>query len=386
MLCRKEECCGCSACFAACPLHCISMQRNVEGFLFPVIDEAVCVGCNACVKACPHTAENDTGEEKNVKAYAAICREQNGAIRRQSSSGGLFWCFAQAVLKKGGVVVGVKMSEDGAFVYHSAVENERELVQLLGSKYVQSDKKDVFRSVKDYLQGGRTVLFSGTPCEVAGLVNYIPTPLREKLYTVDLICHGVPSPMVWEKYLLEQNMVVRGVSFRDKTFGWKEFSVLIQGEEKDLSEKVGDNLYMRGFLDHLYLRESCHNCRYKGLERVADITLGDFWRVQDFLPEYDDNQGTSLLFVYSKKGKELFHAVKEMYEIDSCEVDARLAAESNPMMLQSSKPHTRRKKFFEDVNKKTVSRNVNDCTKKSVSYRLIRKIKQLLMKYFKGGN
>ena len=153
-----------------------------------------------------------------------------------------------------------------------------------------------------------------------------------------------------------------------------------------MSEKVGDNLYMRGFLDHLYLRESCHNCRYKGLERVADITLGDFWRVQDFLPEYDDNQGTSLLFVYSKKGKELFQTVKEMYEIDSCEVDARPAAESNPMMLQSSKPHTRRKKFFEDVNKKTVSRNVNDCTKKSVSYRLIRKIKQLLMKYFKGGN
>ena len=359
------------------------MQRDEEGFLVPVIDKLSCIGCNACVRACPHTAKNFSGEEKNVKAYAAICREQKGAIRRQSSSGGLFWCFAQAVLKKGGIVAGVKMSENGVCAYHSVVDNENDLAALLGSKYVQSDKREIFRSVKEYLRRGRIVLFSGTPCEVAGLVNYIPMPLRKNLYTVDLICHGVPSPMIWERYLAEQNMAVQGVFFRDKTFGWKNFSLHLQAEEKDLYEKVGDNLYMRGFLEHLYLRESCYNCRYKGLDRVADITLGDFWRVQDFLPEYDDDQGTSLLFIYSEKGKELFHMVKEIYEVDSCEVDARLAAESNPMMLQSSKPHVNRKKFFKNINKKTVSKTVNDCTQKSIFYRFARKMKRWLIKYLR---
>lgn len=380
MLCKKDDCCGCSACLAACPMNCISMRRDEQGFQVPIIDERVCIQCNACLKVCPNIAEKRYVKDEGVKAYAAICREKDGEIRRQSSSGGLFWCLAQVVLKKGGIIVGAKMSEDGTCVFHSVVDNENDLVKLMGSKYVQSNKIDIFRSVRDYLQGGRVVLFSGTPCEVAGLVNYLPSVLLKGLYTVDLICHGVPSPLVWEKYLSEQNMAVQGVSFRDKTFGWKNFSLLIQNKEECLHQKVNDNLYMRGFLEHLYLRESCHNCRYKGLKHISDITLGDFWRVKDFLPEYDDDQGTSMLFIYSKRGHELFETVKTTFMIDFCEVDPWLAAKSNPMMLQSSKPHKNRNKFFKKIKKKTVAKAVEMYTRRNLIKRVGARIKKLFTK------
>lgn len=383
MLYKQDECCGCSACVAACPKNCITMRMDARGFLSPVVDARVCIACNACEKVCPNLAKKMLKKGNCVKAYAAICKEQDGEIRRQSSSGGLFWCFAQSVFAKGGIVVGVRMSDDGTVAYHTVIDKEEDIKDLMGSKYVQSDKRNVFRAVKQYLQNNVSVLFSGTPCEIAGLVSYLPETLHKHLYTIDLICHGVPSPTVWRKYVSEQNMSVKRVSFRDKTFGWKNFSLHIQGEGQNLKEKVGENWYMRGFLEHLYLRKSCLQCQYKGLERVADITLGDFWRVQDFLPTHDDDKGTSLVFVHSDKGKELLNFVIDTYKVDCCEVDVQAAAESNPMMLKSSEPHEKEEKFFKDLHKKTIAKNVRDCTHKNIFLRFARNAKRLLIKHIK---
>lgn len=384
MLCAKEECCGCSACIAACPKQCISMQTDETGFAIPLINELACIQCGACEKACPVLSEVAACGDFDRKAYAAICREQDGEIRHQSSSGGLFWCLAQAILASGGIVAGVKLSEDGQVAYHTLIQSQNDLKALMGSKYVQSDKRGVFKEIRELLQEGKTVLFSGTPCEVSGLLSYLPTSLQENLYTIDLICHGVPSPLVWKKYLMEQRIAVKEVSFRDKTFGWKNFSLRVQSEEKSQCEKVGDNLYMRGFLEHLYLRKSCYNCRFKGLLHSADITLGDFWKVSEFLPEYDDNMGTSLIFTHSQKGGKLFEYVKSIYRIDSCEVDAKLASESNPMMLYSSKPHKNAEKFFREFYKKTVAKNVKVCTQKNIFYRFAKKAKRLLLRLLEG--
>lgn len=384
MLCNTKECCGCSACTQICPKNCIKMQTNIEGFLEPVIDKGLCVDCGACEQVCPVLNAFEKENNEKTIAYAAICKEKNGLIRKNSSSGGLFWCFSQWVFQNNGVVVGVALTKDSLKAQHIVATSEEELQTLMGSKYLQSEKGNIFSVVKKFLQEERMVLFVGTPCEVAGLLKYIPLRLQERLYTVDLICHGVPSPKVWDKYVKERKWCANKISFRDKTHGWKNFSLRSTGVNNDIVEKCGENLYMRGFLDHLYLRESCHDCKFKGVIRISDITLGDFWKIEEFVDEFNDDKGASLVFLHSRNGKELFSIIYNAFNVEFKSVDVIAAAESNPMTLYSSYRNNKRSKFFNNLEKMCVEKNVYKLTKRSFFHRIMSKIKRCFLKTKRG--
>lgn len=315
-----QACCGCSACYAACPHRAIAMKPDPEGFLYPVVDLARCTDCGLCERICPFL--HPAGATPPLRLYAAKNRDED--TRKQSSSGGVFTLLARKVLAEGGIVYGARF--DGAWdVCHSAAETEEGLAALRESKYVQSHMGDTFRDVRRHLEAGRAVLFTGTSCQVAGLKRFLRRDYGQLLLTADCLCHGVPSPKVWRKYLEEVvSSAARGengeagvpritrVSFRSKRNGWKRYEMRIEGrrpgeqESRALAaEPFDQNPYMRGFLSNLYLRLSCYACRAKNGRCGSDFTLGDFWGIDQINPSFDDDKGCSLLLVNSERGRAL---------------------------------------------------------------------------------
>ena len=224
---QKEQCCGCSACLHICPKHSISFREDKEGFLYPQVDTATCIDCGLCEKVCP--VLNQGEERMPLKVYAA--KHADDEIRMKSSSGGIFTLLADQIIDKGGVVFGARFNENWEVV-HDYTETKEGLAPFRGSKYVQSNIGNSYKQVEEFLKTGREVMFTGTPCQVAGLKKFLRIDY-ENLLTVDFVCHGVPSPMVWRKYLAEEivrqgnNPVVTGVNFRDKSTGWKKFSFVL---------------------------------------------------------------------------------------------------------------------------------------------------------------
>lgn len=278
-------------------------------------------------------------------------KNKNDEDLNNSSSGAIFPLIARSILKQGGIVYGVAFNNDFG-VEHIAVEDVDCLSKVYGSKYVLSDCK-VFPDVKAKLKEGRIVLFSGTPCQVGGLKAYLKQE-PENLYTIDNICHGAPSQKVWKEYLTEltQGRKIQSITFRDKTNGWRHYRVVIK--YMDGSEYNADHdqdLYMRGFIDNIILREACYHCKFKGIEtRQSDITLGDLWGVWDFLPEMFDDKGTSLLFINSKKGKKLVNGMRDA--IITSDVDEKQAIAWNVCAIKSSKPSVFRNRFIKEYKKK----------------------------------
>lgn len=314
---NKTACCGCSACAQICPNQCISMIEDNEGFLYPHINEEICTDCGLCEKVCP--VINQGSPREPLKVYAA--KNKNEEIRMLSSSGGIFTLLAEYVINKGGVVFGAKFNEKWQ-VIHASTETTEGIADFRGSKYVQSITGQTYSEAEQFLKLGRLVLFCGTPCQIAGLKNYLRKEYGN-LYTVDFVCHGVPSDKIWKKYLsellgykknnqLKNNKVesysysdINNINFRDKALGWKmfRFSLNLNGGDKTIlfSESLMNNVYLQGFLKYLYLRPSCHDCRFKELRSSSDIMLGDFWGIQDVMPEFDDDKGISLITINSKK-------------------------------------------------------------------------------------
>ena len=316
---EKKDCCGCNACVQVCPKQCISMKEDREGFLYPEVNKDICVDCHLCEKLCPIL--NQGKERKPLKVYAAKNKDEE--IRRQSSSGGIFTLLAEQVINEGGVVFGARFNENWEVV-HSYVETKEGLAAFRGSKYVQSRIGDNYKKAESFLKSGRKVLFSGTPCQIAGLNLYLRKEY-ENLLTVDFICHGVPSPGVWREYLKEEiarqcdgknsvlshpiekeKVKIKCISFRDKKLGWKKFSFALtlsvpdgHGAENTvlLSEPLNKNLFLRGFLADLYLRPSCYACPAKCLKSGSDVTIGDFWGIEKVMPEMDDDRGVSVVMV-----------------------------------------------------------------------------------------
>ena len=346
---NKKDCCGCSVCANVCPKNCIEMISDNEGFLYPEVDKERCVNCGLCEKFCP-TINKLQLVENNQIALAVINKDNN--IRLNSSSGGVFTLLASEIIKNGGVVFGAALSENCKSVSHIPVRTLEELNALRGSKYVQSQIGNTYNEVKTVLENGKKVLFSGTPCQVSGLYTFLGKEY-ENLFTCDFVCHGVPSPLVWKKYveLREAKALSKTnrVFFRNKQKGWKEYSLKFEFQNgKEFIKSVIDDLFLRGFARDLYLRPSCYECRFKGTNRPSDITLADFWGVENLCPEMYDNKGTSLVILNSEKGKKLFSLISD--STINKEVDIDIALSFNSSAIKSVAIPKKRDDFFDNLN------------------------------------
>jgi len=306
---RESECCGCTACVSVCPIQAIVMKPNDVGFLYPVVDNEKCVECGLCEKVCNFKSDYNT-KENFLKPLAYAVRHKDIHQIETSRSGAAFIALSDWILEKGGIVYGVGFLNHFVIAHKRAV-NKKERDEFKGSKYVQSELSGIFTNIRDDLSKGFTVLFSGTGCQVAGLKSFIPTKLRERLYTVDIICYGVPSPKLWRDYIeyLEKryNEKIISVNFRDKgRFGWYD-------QKESVVFESGKILYNDTFADLFgkgYIRHSCFNCPYTNLKRTGDVTIGDYWgwkRTDEHFNE--DGKGCSLLMVNTPKGKIWFDEI-----------------------------------------------------------------------------
>ena len=299
-----RQCCGCAACHDACPRSAIRMVADPEGFARPVVDPARCIGCKRCEAACPVLA--DAAPRTPLAVFAA--KNKDETTRLASSSGGVFSLLAESVLVQGGAVYGAAFDRETGGVRHVRADAPDGLAPIRGSKYVQSDACGTFRSARTDLAGGIPVLFSGTPCQIAALRRFLGKEAGHPgLLTVETICMGVSSPKAWKAYLRkresERKSRVSGVSFRDKTAGWKRYSMALSFADGETTVRPArDDPYLKGMSARLFLRLSCSECRFRNLKSGADVTLGDFWNVHRTLPEMDDDIGTSLVLVNPQKG------------------------------------------------------------------------------------
>ncbi len=310
-ICDTQQCFGCEVCRLSCPKHAIEMRSSKKGFLHPCIDDRLCVGCGACIDACPAN-NREPRATRPRRAYAGWSK--NGKTRKQSSSGGIFTEIAQVVHRRGGVVFGARWGQDFSVVYGCA-ENADELNHLRGSKYTQAKLGDCFPEIKSLLDAGREVLFSGTPCLVDALRHYLGKYYK-KLVTVDLVCHGVPSPRVFADYIdsLESRFGtnVREINLREKRPSWYASSTKVAFDNGLVVSCLNhDSPFFIGFNSNLFLRECCYVCKYANCQRVGDISLADFW---GFAPRnirmlFHEN-GCSAILVNTDHGEEMFSAIR----------------------------------------------------------------------------
>ena len=350
-LASKKQCTGCTACVNVCPQQCIQMNKWIDGFSYPEICAAQCVSCGICEQVCPVLSVKKESK-KLVGVYAAF--SINDSLRKESSSGGVFSELATEILTRGGIIYGASYNENG-LVEHICVDSFKLLGKLRGAKYSQSWLGNNFRLIKAQLKSGRQVLFSGTPCQVAGLKSFLQQEY-DNLICIDFVCHGVPSPMVWEKYVkyraeIDNNGIVpKYINLRNKETGWSKYSYsteMVYSNNKRYLCKNSEDPFMRLFVNDYILRESCSDCHFKGSSRISDITLGDFWGIWDIDPEMDDNKGTSLVLTHSEKGEDLFNAIS--CKLRSRKVTLEQAVLMNPSLLQSSVAKTNREDVLNDI-------------------------------------
>lgn len=344
----KNRCCGCEACVQICPVGCITMQIDSEGFLYPVKDEIKCINCGLCENVCQYQIQTDCGTA--LKTYA--CINGNQEIRKNSSSGGIISAFAQEIIQRDGTVFGVTMSSDCHSACFMECQSEEELVGIRGSKYLQSSINDEYKKVKELLTRGKLVLFTGTPCQINGLRLFLNKEY-DNLLCIDVICHGVPSPLIWKSYAsyLEKKhrATISNVCFRSKRKSFPDFGLDVELEKRKTIFHLKEyDPYMQFFLKNLSLRPSCYNCKAKTV-KMADISLGDFWKVERVCPEMDDNKGTSLVIVRTEKGEKWFNTIKKsiQYQVANY-IDAVMA---NTAEFESVKEPKVRSSFFKDAEK-----------------------------------
>ena len=369
----KDNCCGCGACASICPQKCINMEKDKEGFCYPEVDIDKCINCSLCEKVCPFS--DNSNPDSLINAYGA--KSKNKEIQNNSSSGGIFSELAHHVLSQNGVVYGVSMFDDFSGCGFVRVSDEKELVKLRGSKYIQSSPID-YGAVENDLKSGRTVLFSGTPCQANGLRKYIRKDYPN-LIIVDIICHGVPSNNLWLKYKdnIEQKYKadIIDVSFRSKKLDWKHFGMAVKTSNgKNLFSPLETDSYIQLFLKNYCLRPSCYNCKSKTM-RLADITIGDFWGVKENYPDIYDSRGVSLIITRTEKGKSVLTDISDNLSIEPVEYSR--AVKENIAEYKSVKKPIERNAFFEDSEllgfRKLVKKYVRISKKKRIKT-ILRKI------------
>lgn len=393
---EKEKCCGCTACLQICPKNCIKMEYDAEGFFYPIVDKEQCISCGRCERVCPISNVEETRNPIEVLAAYNLNMEE----RLNSSSGGIFSLFAKYVLKQDGVVFGAMYSSQWDIV-HGCIEDIKSLSLLQGSKYVQSDISHSYVRAAEYLKEGRMVLFSGTPCQIAGLRKYLNNKEFDNLYLLDVLCHGVPSPGVWKQYLKEEiseynktaqravagkstvlhslnfTSPIRDVKFREKGIGWKKYRFVLRfakasaaGEKSSvLSSVVYQHPFLRGMLEHLFIRPSCYHCPFRCQRSHSNVSLGDFWGIEKQDSRFGDDKGTSMVLINDEKGKMLWDQVSD--DTFSATKTYEQAKAVCSMITQPCHYNPCRESFFNDLSRgKTVKysvwHNVNIPLKKRI--------------------
>lgn len=365
----KKSCCGCGACMQKCPKQCITLQEDNEGFLYPHVEATTCIDCGLCEKVCPML--NPGEARKPLQVLAAINKDEN--IRMESSSGGIFTLLAEKVINEGGVVFGARFDEEWQVTldYTETIEG---LTAFRGSKYVQARTGETYKQCELFLKDGRKVLYTGTPCQIAGLHHYLRKEY-DNLTTCDFVCHGVPSPKVWRMYLNEviegANRAITDIKFRNKDNGWKAFNFKMTYDEGSktttLSSCHRDNLFMRAFLCDMILRPSCHDCKAKQGRSKSDITIADYWGIQNSHPEMDDDKGTGLVLIHTQKGKESL----DWARLDFISTNIDDATPYNNGLKPSMPAHRNRTRFFLKLDEMaSVQQLIINCTKPTLKQQL----------------
>lgn len=344
----KSKCCGCEACVNICPKKCIHMEEDKEGFRYPIVDKEKCIDCKLCEKVCPIIKEPEKQVLEELEYYAAY--NKNDEILKDSSSGGIFSLLAKTIIDKDGIVYGVKQSNTYDIKF-ARIDNENDLNQLRGSKYLQAKINDIYISVKKDLQNNKYVLFSGTPCQIAALYKVLGKEY-DKLYTVDVVCHGVPSDRVYREYIedLEKKnkSKVVNIRWRDKVKGWGPNRITVffeNGNKKTTSSS--ENPFQTGFLNNIYLRNSCYKCIYARLPRISDVSLADFWGYEGELKKENENKGLSAIIVSTQKGKEIFDTIQKDIRYHSVTKEY-LMSKSRHVYIHP-KENNKREQFFKDL-------------------------------------
>lgn len=392
----KKDCCGCNACVQRCPKQCIKMQPDNEGFQYPLVDTTLCIDCKLCEKVCPII--NDSTPQQPLKVYAAYNTDEE--VRLQSSSGGIYTLLAVATIKEGGVVFGVKFNEEWIpeFGYTETMEG---IAPFRGSKYIQAIVGNAYKQAEDFLKNGRKVLFCGTPCQVSGLNKFLRKEY-DNLLMVDIICHGVPSPKVWNMYLREKcyrlmnvndgsnskstgfdstyYSKIETINFRSKVAGWGKYRFFIKltdlGDNKKesvaISEARDKNEYMRAFLSNIILRPSCYNCPAKQGRSHSDITIADFWGIDVIDPNFNDDKGCGAVLINTTKGAGVDIISQSIYKEKTFDEIIKY----NPSYYKNSIPHRKREEFFNNLDKVVnLSNYISDILTASLRERIIKKIK-----------
>lgn len=308
---EKTDCCGCSACYSVCPKHAIAMKADEEGFLYPDIDQNRCMDCGKCTKICPAIHADRYKERSTPRFYVA--RHTSQEVLQQSTSGGAFTAISDAVLRQNGIIYGADYDESFR-VFHQRAENDEQRDRMRISKYVQSDLGDTYAKIKEDLQGGRLVLFTGTPCQAAGLrASMGNSRFADRLAICDVICHSIPSPLIWEEYkrLLEQENGGKLVSvrFRSKNKGWSRANSnrgFLFTTDRGPEIQEDDRFYHLFFQVGAITRPACSRCRFTDVRRTSDLTIADYWGIEKYSPEWFDPLGVSVVLVNSAKGAALF--------------------------------------------------------------------------------
>ena len=370
---KKEDCCGCSACYAVCPQKAIVMQADEEGFLYPRIDEEKCVDCGMCRNVCAF--QNGYNGNSVLEAYAL--KHRNEQIRMNSRSGGAFTMLSDWVLSQGGVIYGAEFKQDFS-VHHARADSEGLRSRFRGSKYAQSEMEDSFALVRKDLRRGIPVLFTGTACQVAGLNQYLKACSTDvsQLYTADIVCHGVPSNKLWNEYLSyvlkkKNGSSIEKADFRDKTFGWATHYESIWVDDQKYSAQDFTLL----FTEACIMRPSCYSCKYTNINRPADFTLGDFWGIDDVVEDFNDNKGVSLFLVNSEKGSKLFNEIRGQAECRSVDVD-RCSAKNPNLRFPTQRPSCR-----EWIWKIYAEKGFEKMLVKARRINLTRRIKRKILKF-----
>ena len=378
---NKADCCGCTACANICPKNCITMAPDEEGFLYPAVNKDLCINCGLCEKVCP-VIKLPKVEDGERKSYAV--RSKNSDVLRKSTSGGFFTPIANYVLNNGGVICAATYSDEWVVVHEFLTEsNEEAFAKFRGSKYVQSCLGDCFSRVKAYLKQGRFVCFIGTTCQVNGLKKFIGDD--SNLLTVDLVCHGTPSPKLWGKYINYQqeqyNSQIKSVSFRNKTYGYHSGTMKIEfANGKIYYGSARVDYMLKSFFREISSRPICYQCPFKQVERCSDLTIYDCWHFSDLVEgKKDDDKGYTNVIVQTEKGADILSALADKLEI--YRVDTQKAIELDGVMVtKSAVPHPRRNDYYKGLDKETIPQHIQKfipVTKKDI---LIEKSKLVLYK------